>query len=283
MLKSSEAIGYLSQSLDDPNVKNVWNEYESIQEIENVLRYPSIATREIEKATLTLSDLYGEIQKVLFRLEQFMKKTIPKTNLAAALLESIHERKKKLLNNPLMIAAVFLDPRYSFDLTPAETQIATYSLEKWHKTWKETVARSVSVQNTDDDSFELHLKAKKRCLSTSHSEYTNSNSLLAEIDKYQKNMPDLDHRTNIVQYWEGCKDEYPELFQLSRIIHTVAPTQVSVERAFSILGYIFNDRRVLLKPRMLENLLIINLNKDMVPSINTRELKEIDDTQCESE
>lgn len=59
------------------------------------------------------------------------------------------------------------------------------------------------------------------------------------------------------------------------VIFAVASTQFVVERAFSVLSYIFNDRRTQLTSRMLEDILMICLNKYLFHQVNEEDMFEL--------
>lgn len=65
---------------------------------------------------------------------------------------------------------------------------------------------------------------------------------------------------NIFSYYESIRYNYPQIYELAAVVFGVPATQVSVERAFSSLHFILNERRYNLNPQMLENLLFIKLN-----------------------
>lgn len=168
-----------------------------------------------------------------------------------------------------MKAALYLDPRSRHQLTQTDVQIAKYSLRDWHKKLRKT---SEEAGHTKDDSFELHWEAKRPCTATNASDIeTNQLDLL--FDKYERNTPSMGYKTNIMSFWESRKSDFPELYHLACVMNVVAPTQVSVERNFSILKHVQNNRRTSLSSKMLEDLLIINFNRGMVARINEKELK----------
>lgn len=171
---------------------------------------------------------------------------------------------------------VYLDPRYNYELIPFETKIAKYTLEDLYAKWKRRVELDETSNDSNDDSFERYQKAKRKRLTDEASEPTDPNSLPILMERYEKSMPELHYKESILKYWENRKIEDPILYQLACIVNTIAPTQVTVERAFSILGLVYNARRTSLDPKLLEHLLLVNLNKEMVPSINARDLQNLD-------
>lgn len=52
------------------------------------------------------------------------------------------------------------------------------------------------------------------------------------------------------------------------IIHAIAPTQITVERNFSVIAYVFNARRSNLSQKLLEDILMIVLNGDLFEIVN---------------
>lgn len=66
------------------------------------------------------------------------------------------------------------------------------------------------------------------------------------------------------------------LYQIAEVITGIPPTQVPVERQFSVLGIVYTNRRVNLKPQMIENIILIKLNKDIAYQIFERELHDIE-------
>lgn len=139
---------------------------------------------------------------------------------------------------------------------------------------EKSVERSDISSESNDDSFEEYQKAKRRRLALDvQNETIDDNSLTLLMEQYENSLPELHYKEPILNYWESRKSADPIIYQLACIVNTIAPTQVTVERAFSILGIVYNSRRTSLEPGLLEHLLIINLNKEMVPSINNRDLK----------
>ena len=64
-------------------------------------------------------------------------------------------------------------------------------------------------------------------------------------------------KSNLFSYWESNKFNKPELYQLAIISQGMPMTQVSVERLFSGMKYIFSDLRGNLLPGLLDDILVI--------------------------
>lgn len=71
----------------------------------------------------------------------------------------------------------------------------------------------------------------------------------------------------ILDYWNNNQVKYPELYALAKIIFAISPTQAMVERSFSTMAHIFNERRNGLSMTLLELILIIALNADLFYAI----------------
>lgn len=80
------------------------------------------------------------------------------------------------------------------------------------------------------------------------------------IEKYLYNFRKTQRigaKDNLITWWENKKFHMPELYQLAMIIHAMPITQVSVERLFSSMKYIFSDLRGNLSPELLDDILVI--------------------------
>lgn len=60
-------------------------------------------------------------------------------------------------------------------------------------------------------------------------------------------------------FWMENKKSEPQLCELANIIFAAAPTQVSVERAFSGLAFVLNPHRTCLGEDKFSNIMILRL------------------------
>ena len=79
-----------------------------------------------------------------------------------------------------------------------------------------------------------------------------------KIDEYKEKRIEMD--TDLMQYWKEKNYTVPYLTKLAKIVHTVPVTQVSVERSFSALKLMLNERRYNLSAENLQKLMFIKLN-----------------------
>lgn len=204
------------------------------------------------------------------------------------LLEQTQIREPYLLNNSAMLAAVYLDPRYKFKLSTNEIQIAKLSLESLLQRVRRSKLQQSQPKESvvDEDSFEeecvrsglarasygANLNSSEPIESESGSE-----SLFAEYEKISR----IHHKSSLLQFWHDHSNNHPVLYELACIIYSIPPSQTTVERSFSILGFIYNCRRNRLSPQHLEDILMIILNRDMVEIIHKRDLQALStSTQC---
>ena len=75
--------------------------------------------------------------------------------------------------------------------------------------------------------------------------------ILKLLKDYQ-NESRIDRNEDILKYWEKKKTDLPEFSEVALLLQSLPVTQVSVERAFSSLHYIYNNLRTSLKPDLHE-------------------------------
>lgn len=251
-----------------------WDDYEAAVRI---LKLPYITTLRMQNHEYTPSEFYGDWQNLLLELE-----SVSNNQLAADLLLSMKRRQTGLIDSPVVLASVFIDPRYRVLLSERESTIAIdHILQLRHRltdcgSQKTTPGPSQTVDDSVPD-----LTAQPSC----DSNYTSIDRmrLVELISKRTQNNPfyrqetghaefvrsilylplETDINMSPFEYWAGRKKMFPEIYKIHLVVNAAAPTQTSVERAFSGLSYVLSSHRTRLSPRMLSNLLILRLNADM--------------------
>jgi len=91
------------------------------------------------------------------------------------------------------------------------------------------------------------------------------------LRRYFDNHPYVPNREteNIRSYWANEKEDsssrtLPVIRSLNNIIFAIPATQVTVERLFSHLHYIFSDLRCSIASKILDDILICRLNKEYI-------------------
>lgn len=262
-----------------------------LRETVYILGIPYRATVALQSKQLTLSDLFGIWLKMELHLQKCTESTTFKTNLPKELHKAVINRRGNLFNNPFMICAIFLDPRYRNQIINDENKVleAKKTLRNlWYRindntSQIENKNKSASSADSFDFSFDEQaaldnfLLARTSQINTNHNQTvesmtTNQNiNIDILLDQFDPDvLPSLE---SILNYWESVKNEHPELYELSN--YAIPPTEVSIERDFSSLGYVFNDRRCRLAHERLEDIMILNLNPDLFYEVKKDELEEL--------
>lgn len=266
-----------------------------LKEMVYVLRIPFKATISLQDRSLTLSDTYGIWLKMELHLKAFLRKKNYKTDLAKNLLSAIDDRKKNIFENPLMSAALFLDPRYRNQITNNEEK-AEQAKETLKKIWRRLIISrgsnqesfiqsSINVSSSSDISFEYDDWAElNKFLAGS------TNQLEQEPNQSQQNVShqdDIEYLLNtfapetlssensIFAFWEEVKEKHLQLYELAMVVFCVPPTEVQIERDFSKLKFVFSDRRCGLTEERLEDIMIIHLNDELFYEVKAEEIKEL--------
>lgn len=265
----------------------------ALEEMKEVLHIPYLTTILLQKQDFTLSDFYGCLQIIELSLKRLIgrsQRTV--TNLAERLLQCINNRKSKLVDTPLMLCAVFLDPRYkcTIEANHEKVQLAKMTIEH---IW--TRLKMVKGVESNDDEEETPTEKKKTIedyyadldqylnqtlgLQPSIIESDNShekNAIVNSISKYEASIQGLRLKSSdsVHDFWESRKSEFGVLYHIASIVFAIPPTQASVERNFSGLKYMLTDKRYNLKAELLEALLLIHLNREDFNKVQENEIEQ---------
>lgn len=225
--------------------------------------------------------------------------------LANTIINAIEVREKKLLKNPVLVSAIYLDPRFKFLLSTDENIVAQNHLMQLYDNYmniniENNSEVTTSQPSTSQISTSLYstlqsstsqpptlqsLTSQSSALGTSNKENSSENDLLNYLNDIDENMNStnsinnvrkaayqeiknyapariLDTNINILNYWKIKNTEFRTLAVLANIVHAVPATQVSVERSFSALKFIYSDQRSQLSASNMENILLVKLNKN---------------------
>lgn len=256
------------------------NKWAILKEIACILQIPYKATIALQAKKLVLSDVYGIWMKMTLHLKSSKTKYRFQTTLAEKLLLSLDDRKALIFENDLMDCAIFLDPRYRKTIINDTTRVAKIKQtlnniwQRFSESSEENNDQSETLNNLSNNSSFDELDELEKFLSNSIEanppEATRQSDILFIIDSFKPD--DLKPNASAIEYWESVKKIHPELYQISLIIYSVPPTEVQMERDFSKLNYIFNNRRCSLAHERLEDIMIVNLNPDLFYDIKSEEL-----------
>lgn len=270
-----------------------------------------MTTLVLQRNDFSLSDLFGCIQIIELKLNEFIDSAAEKyTMLPDKLKEFLLQRKSKLLENPLMLCALFLDPRYkcNIDTDPEKLMFVKITLENLWQRMKtvngvedqpENLILTTDISSEDDMSkYYVELDAHYGAMGIQNSfvdlRLVNSHSVDVLRDKsdiaiaivhYERQISGVRVKSSesIHTFWETNKKEFgTELYELACVIFAIPPTQSSVERNFSALRYMFTDHRWNLAEDLLESLLIIHLNPNYFLTAKELELEKLAKSKTEN-
>lgn len=250
------------------------DEWKKIDEICAALRPSKICTKKLQSEQLTLSEFLGIWYETKLATEAI------RTPFATVIVEQMKHREQKLLDNDVLLSAVFMDPRYKILLEKTQIERAKNHLKH---IWAKMITMNHEDLNSDVDGsstnssgtgstydeFENILKLKERQHSLLNSCLTSSREsdlyLLRRIENklevYNVEQKRLHRKNNILQFWDEQKNDQPELYKLAMIVLSVPATQVSVERLFSGLKFILSPLRTNIKENILEDQLLVRANR----------------------
>lgn len=224
-----------------------------LQSLKNTLRVLCEAVIKSQNSQLTLPDFYHVYNTCKLDL---IKLNNEYSNI---LLSKLENRSNHIIGTKIMNACLFLDPRYQFMLSNEQKETSIAFLSKIYSYYycnnitleEENIRRVRSCR----DSFDVILNEKKR-----ESNLQSINS--SRIESLLRGFNDMKYEIeqDIFHFWNSIKLVWPELYLLFKIVFAVPATQVSVERAFSTLKFIYSDLRERLNSDLLEDILTINLN-----------------------
>lgn len=102
---------------------------------------------------------------------------------------------------------------------------------------------------------------------------TVSSDISSEIDAFDPEWLPMEH--SFMKFWQDSKDKYPELYKLAMTIYSIPPTEVQIERDFSVLDRILTKLRMKLSAEMIEAILMINLNQDLFSLVRDEKMTDL--------
>jgi len=253
-----------NMSVNNKTLKKVALSYYDWQQDETIskaLLPAKVCSKKLQTEQLTMTDFYGAWISCKIQTNAL------NSYFANELVQLMTNREKIILNNKVLLAAIFLDPRYNITLSREQSATAIRHLTNIWICLKQMELNKQDVnlinlefhQNESDnnsptdpiDDLEMYLRSKVNDESTSSVFGTLSNSQTETIGtKFETLLKSfsieekrLCHKINILQFWKSKKLVYPELFELSNVVFSVPATQVSVERLFSGLKFVLSPYR----------------------------------------
>lgn len=195
----------------------------------------------LQKQTCTLSDFFG------FWMALKINLNTETDEFSRQLLKHMNERHNLLMNNPILNAAVYLDPRYQRVLTRDSKELAVTTLLNIYSRLmgiKEPSDNIASPEESNDIESKLQ-QYLDNCTPNEVSRnevITNCQDIRAIIETFN-NMFVTTLQTDVKDFWRRMKLQLPQLYELAGIVMAIPPTQCTVERAFSSLGLLLTSLR----------------------------------------
>lgn len=232
-----------------------WNELDNCI---STLKPFKIYSTKLQKESSTLSDFFG--YWICMKISLANKSEILSINL----LEQMNSRHDVLINNPALIAGVYLDPRYQRALT-GQTELAIETLLSIHRKMKNLVSVQ-EVEGANNESAESlnELEANFLLFMDNCSGIAcqrDTQNIEMQIRNFDVKEP---IKSSVLEFWQKRKEQSPELYELASVVMAIPPTQSTVERSFSALGLILTSRRTNIGNEILEDILLVRFNSHML-------------------
>lgn len=240
--------------------------WEKTNEIIQILEIPYITTKEMQRVGYGLTDFYISWLRMTRSLGRITNSaTNENLNLAERLVEAMRDRESALLDTPTMLTAMFLDPRLKYRLNATQAELATMSIEKLYLRISNMENRGQVIIDRNDTLDELNAEA---LVDSANRTFPNREPniilrpLHESLAKFEAVKP-INIKFNVFDFWRERKEEFPLLYKLATIVHSVQAGQCAVERDFSAFACARDSRRCKQRPKNLSNILMIRLNPEV--------------------
>lgn len=228
-----------------------------IEEIVRVLEPVYNLTIAMQEVGFGLGNLYRGWIRVQKNVQRTIREGVT-FDLAKNLLKNMERREPSLFKSPLMLCAVYLDPRLNFRLSEEQKASAAMDLLKINeRLMKAKHLNSGREQQFNDTLDEIQEEFQNQ-------RYANQNTndrILQQLAAFEVERYDI--KAPVMQFWSENTNKYQLLRPLADHLHAVPSNQCPVERSFSSLSYIRNRYRMSMDPQNLSNILMVRLNKDL--------------------
>ncbi|XP_036323039.1 uncharacterized protein LOC118736966 [Rhagoletis pomonella] len=178
------------------------------------------------------------------------------------ILQSFEKRTNTLMRNNSLMSCLYLDPRFHHTLTANQKMEATQYLKTIWDRINETNPNS-SAHQTPNQFFDVEDELLNEYLSQGiEANVGTATDVHTKIKNLQ--LPILRSDSNVLIFWKEKQFTDPEMYALSNVCFAIPPTQVTIERAFSMLKLILTDSRNRLSEETLENILLVKLNPNFL-------------------
>lgn len=280
------AVKYCAEVLNQHIFQAVLSKWNSILEILSILEVPYVTTQALQNPKFVLSDFYKCWIKIQLNLKEMVDRQEKQTDFAEILLKCIDSRKNLMMNHPAMKSAMFLDPRFYYDMNQQEKSFARIMLiDVWKRVKRFHQKEQFDQLENDGDQVELYFVSKGQPrVQRVHNDTHDSKYDLSEedfkcmLENYEKDLPRIHHSVSMLDYW-SCRlkesdhiKNFTQLQIVAAIIFGISPTQVPCERSFSHVNFVFGCKRYQIQPETLEAILMVRLNRELFYMVKNEDL-----------
>lgn len=252
-------------------------EWAKTDEVCQTLRPIKMCTDKLQAEQLTLSDFFSKWLETKLAMKKM------NTHFAMLIFKSMESREKHLLENDVLLCALFFDPRFKILLDETQIEKAKIHLKHlWAKMMSLQEDLTTSNSNSQEcpssesestsDDFESFLKLKEIHHNSGILPSSSSSSIQLRghlslqrieilLESYNREQRRISRKTNILGFWQEKSITQPELYKLAMVVLAVPATQVSVERLFSGLKFILSPLRTNINEAILEDQLLVRANR----------------------
>ena len=269
------------QDLAHPELTLTDSKWDEVKELFEMLKYPFLATKRMQAANLTPGSFLKEWKTLIFTFDRIGGK------VANAIKNSMHRREKTLMNNDVLLSAIYVDPKYRLTLSEDQFQRGKQALSgiamrmyQFNRQQNDASQENAHVENakalsstsdpyalssSDDElDYERHLdlQAKRQRVDQGVSSGAGTNPTVIFRTNFEKALTEIEKidRSSKLDVMQAI-NKYPDI--VKKVAYTVTalpPTQVSVERLFSALRIIRSDLRASMKEDLVEAILFLRTN-----------------------
>ncbi|XP_029734556.1 uncharacterized protein LOC115269892 [Aedes albopictus] len=224
-----------------------------------------ICTKKMQAEHVSLPDFY------MFWLMAISEVRKMQNNpFVPGLLNSLTTRLANLRGSRAFKISLFLDPRFNYRGSKKKVEIQGYINETWQRIRQlQTPASGSNIGNEsltgseNNDDFDEYL-TEMFGGSVNMDGEPSETKFLQQLQSLDLE-PRQNYNYNVWDHWLRRKTTHPELYAVAMVVLSTPSNQVSVERAFSVLGLVLSNLRTQLAEDTLTNILLVKLNKALFP------------------
>ena len=256
----------------NPDLRISALQWETLESIKNVLEPIRSAVTVLQREQLTPGDFY----KVWLKTKLAVKK-MGNSPVARKLVERMEIRERKLIEkNPVMIAGIYCDPRFTSTLSEDYVKIARETLLKLalklfnvneeQEDSDGVIAAESDTEEAEKDELEAFLQGQERPGAPEHQKLQSFRACFMQaLDTFEK-MPrvrdsrDATAKKFFVMDWWKEQVHLSSVRDVAMTVSSLPATQVSVERLFSALAIILTEKRNRIGAGSLDAVLFLRVN-----------------------